>query len=209
MEINDSFMTEWRKNYIQMVIDAKYAITRKLREYISINGYMKPPKDGILMKMAKAIDTVVLKRDDEYWKNFDQERMQLFFKKPEYINSVCKVMCRDNPDLAVQLEGLRTMLISILIMDDISRATSKGALLDVLRDFCEIYKNNPNISDMDAMISYILNYTGLKNTEAIGTIPDEIRSTLDLGLKTNLIGFVQRYAKEYQNEDLNIGGHSL
>ena len=32
---------------------------------------------------------------------------------------------------------------------------SKQSLLSFLKDFLEIYRNNPNISDVDAMVQYI------------------------------------------------------
>ena len=64
-----------------------------------------------------------------------------------------------------------------------------------MRVFCEIYKENPEIGDVDAMIAFIQREKVIKSYRELDTISQEIRNDFELGFSENLKPFIQEYAK--------------
>ncbi len=80
--------------------------------------------------------------------------------------------------------------------------------MQVLRDFCQIYNDNPNISDVDAMIEFIKIEKPIDQIDELEKIPREIRDRLNLNLDENLKAFVEQYTSEYKKEE-SLGGPRL
>ena len=206
MELN---MEECKKAYVKMVQDARFSTFSKIKNYLSINGYMTTPKDGLLMKFAKKLDTIIYKYDNDYWKQFDEERTRSYYNKPDNVCYVANAMSKKNPEFKKQVYGLNDLYTCLSIMDGVAKYIHPKSLLDTLRDFCEIYSTNPDISDVDLMVRYLKDYSTLKNIRALDTIPQEVRDNLDLGIKENMGAYIQQYAKEYLHEELAVGGKGL
>ena len=84
--------------------------------------------------------------------------------------------------------------------------SSKQALLSDLKIFFEIYKENPQISDFDAMILYMAKAEVIEHLNYLYDIPQEIRDNINLNLDENLKTFVEQYAKDYLQEEISLGG---
>ena len=87
-------------------------------------------------------------------------------------------------------------------MSSMSDRFHKEWLLESLRIFCQIYKSNPDILDTDAMIEFINMAKPIHQFDELERLPREVRDRLDLHLDENLKPFVEQYANEYAEEDL-------
>lgn len=201
--MDDNFIKEWRKAYGIMANYALEQIMKEERKYVEPYFYADLTKPSILRRLTRTFDKVILKIEPE--KNIQMSLDYLARSNDTVIATMHKAI-KDNPDKADMLTALLKLHVALDFMLSAAGVASKQSLLSFLKDFLEIYRNNPSISDVDAMVQYIQKDGVIKSVESLNYLSQDVRDNLDLGLDEHLKAFVERYAKEYLQEDISLGG---
>lgn len=199
--MDDNFIKEWRKAYGIMADYALEQIKKEERKYVEPYIYADITKPSILNSLTTTFDKVILKIEPE--KNIQMSLDYLTRSNNTVIATMLEAI-KDNPDKADMLRALLNLHLSLDFMLSAPGVASKQSLLSFLKDFLDIYRNNPNISDVDAMVQYIQKEGVIKSTESLNYLSQDVRDNLDLGLDEHLKAFVERYAKEYLQEDISL-----
>lgn len=200
--MDKEFLTEWRKSYRAMIVYANDQIKKEIRQYIEAYVYAELNKPSIIRTIGN-IFSARLNIDE---KESNQAAFEVRVNHPSVIISDMEKAIKDNPDKADMLRALLDLFLATDFMISAANVSSEKWLLSVLKDFLDIYKNNLGISDVDAMVQYIQKEGVIKGAESLNYLSQDVRDNLDLGLDEHLKAFVERYAKEYLQEDISLGG---
>ncbi len=208
MEIDKEFFDNWRSSYAKMIDDALSNVCDNLAKDIRIYREENPPKMTKLQKFGRNLISTIFRCDDEFWKRVEENG----YKDDAALLGMSKEFAKNNPEYSKKQKGLYELGISLRLMRLTAKSATDKWLLRVLRDFCEIYNSNVNITDIDAMVSFIKKEEVIKDRylPLLDTIPNEIKETLDLNLDENLREFVQQFASTYaKEEEITLGGRKL
>lgn len=200
--MDKEFLTEWRKSYRAMIVYANDQIKKEIRQYIEAYVYADLNKPSII----RAIGNIFSARLNIDKNESNQAAFEVRVNHPSVIISDMQKAIKDNPDKADMLRALLDLFVATDFMISAANVSSEKWLLSVLKDFLDIYKNNLGISDVDAMVQYVQKEGVIKGAESLNYLSQDVRDNLDLGLDENLKAFVERYAKEYLQEDISLGG---
>jgi len=208
MEVDSYFLSRWRKSYVKMAKDALDRVTSDMSKDVHVYLQENPPKYGKLRLLNRKMLSTVLRLDENFWEKSDED----YYNFPPTIEAVALKMAKDNPEYAEKARGINVLFHALRIMNKFSDGVTDKWLLKALRYFCEIYQQDPNINDIDAMIAFINKAKVISNKnslQTLNTIPQEVKDSIDLNLDENLSTFVRQYAREYAMNDNSFGGKSI
>ncbi len=206
MEIDKNFLEKWKYYYVKMLQDAYNIVIKDLEKDVRYYKSLGLPEKKGLAKFNRKLLSTVFRLDDKFWDSVEENRMS----NDAGVLAIAAEIAKSNPEYAKKQDGLHQFAIAINFMNTIAASSTNKWLLRVLRDFCEIYQKNPNISDVDAMIEFMRVEDAVKTLDIIDTIPNDVRQSLDLNLDENLSRFVQQYASTYAKADeITFGGKRL
>ena len=183
-------IVKWRPYYEKLISDAIQRVVQKEKELIPSYIPEEPEELNIVEKAAKKIDTAITKEDGETW---DRSYHDLQYNDPVRIYSLMNKAMKEHPEEAGSLKGISLLYIALDIMKRTGENCSDRWLLNVLEDFYKIYEQDPTITDTEAMIRFMQKEEVIKSAGELGTIPHEIRESLDLNLDDNLKPFLEQY----------------
>ena len=204
--MDNNFIEEWRKAYGKMVADTINAIALVEEQYIKPYIIKEMENPCLLVRFGLFLDKHVSRVSDEQMKEWDKAYYIKAIYAIENNFHYLTLAQRDNPSKAEEIEGFLRFNNVILRMKAGVGLSSKQALLSDLKIFFEIYKENPQISDFDAMILYMAKAEVIEHLNYLYDIPQEIRDNINLNLDENLKAFVEQYAKDYLQEEISLGG---
>lgn len=204
--MDNNFIEVWREAYGKMITDTIKAIALAEEQYVKpyIINMMENP--SLLVRFGHFLDKHVSRVSDEQMKEWKKARYNKYIYEIEDNFHYLRLAQRDNPSKAEEIEGFLRFNTVILRMKAGVGISSKQALLSDLKIFFEIYKENPQISDMNAMIQYMARSGTTEHEDLINGISPEIRDNINLNLDENLKAFVEQYAKDYLHEEISLGG---
>ena len=200
--MDKELISNWRNAYYEMIVFANAQIKKEIRPYIEVYVYEELAKPSILRTIGKIL-SARLNQDE---KEGDQAAFEVRINHRSVIPVYMLHAIKDNPDKANMLTALLDLFLATDSMINAANVSSKHWLLSVLKEFLDIYKSNPKISDVDAMVQYIQKEGVIKDSESLNYLSQETRDNLDLGLDAHLKAFVEQYAREYLNEDISLRG---
>ena len=206
--MDKEFMKNWRKAYIKMLEDARKAVFQEEQIYARPYIYEEVHEPTKLSRFSAAIDRVVFRIDEEREKKSDNVLVDMLTEDTTKVNLVLRMNGKADSEKADLYNGLYFLYNAIEIMSSMSAISHKSWLLEALRDFCQIYGNNPDITDVDAMIEFIKLAKPIHQLDELERLPREVRDRLNLNLDENLKSFVEQYASEYTKEE-SLGGPKL
>lgn len=204
--MDNKFIEDWRKAYGKMITDTIKAIALAEEQYVKPYIINRMENPCLLVRFGAFLDKYVARASDEQRKEWEKTRYNQSIYSIENHFHYLDLAKRDNPSKAEEIEGFIRFNNVILRMKAGVGLSSKQALLSDLKIFFEIYKENPQISDMNAMIQYMARSGTTEREDLINGISPEIRDNINLNLDENLKAFVEQYAKEYLQEDISLGG---
>ena len=207
--MDDEFIKKWKPSYVKMIGDARQRVLQEEQKYAEPYIVEDVTKPNVLKDFAYKLDKVIFRLDDERIKKGKEAVVNWAVNNPTKINDFVRQAAKDAPEKADLLYGLFHLYNAIDVMNSSAQMAPKEWCLNVLKDFCEIYKNNPNTTDMDAMIQFIGIVQPTDHFDEINKIPREARDSIGLNFDENLKAFVQQYAKEYLKEDISFGNGSM
>ena len=206
--MDKEFMKNWRKAYIKMLEDARKAVFQEEQIYARPYIYEEVHEPTKLNRFLDSIDRVVFRIDEEREKKSDNVLVDMLTEDTTKVNLVLRMNGKADSEKADLYNGLYFLYNAIEIMSSMSAISHKSWLLEALRDFCQIYGNNPDITDVDAMIEFIKLVKPIHQLDELERLPREVRDRLNLNLDENLKSFVEQYASEYTKEE-SLGGPKL
>ena len=204
--MDNNFIEVWREAYGKMIIDTIKAIALAEEQYVKPYIISSMENPCLLVRFGAFLDKHVARVSDEQMKEWDKANYNRSIYSIENNFHYLRLAQRDNPSKAEEIEGFIRFNNVILRMKAGVGLSSKQALLSDLKIFFEIYKENPQISDMNAMIQYMARSGTTEKEDLINGISPEIRDNINLNLDENLKAFVEQYAKDYLQEEISLGG---
>ena len=206
MYMDNNFIEVWREAYGKMITDTIKAIALAEEQYVKPYIIKKMENPCLLVRFGTFLDKHVSRVSDEQMKEWDKAYYNKAIYAIENNFHYLTLAQRDNPSKAEEIEGFLRFNNVILRMKAGVGLSSKQALLSDLKIFFEIYKENPQISDMNAMIQYMARSGTTEKEDLINGISPEIRDNINLNLDENLKAFVEQYARDYLQEEISLGG---
>ena len=204
--MDNNFIEVWREAYGKMITDTIKAIALAEEQYVKPYIINKMENPCLLVRFGTFLDKHVSRVSDEQMKEWDKAYYNKAIYAIENHFHYLDLAKRDNPSKAKEIEGFLRFNSVILRMKAAANISSKQALLSDLKIFFEIYKENPQISDMNAMIQYMARSGTTEKEDLINGISPEIRDNINLNLDENLKAFVEQYARDYLQEEISLGG---
>ena len=204
--MDNNFIEVWRAAYKKMVADTIKAIALAEEQYVKPYIINRMENPCLLVRFGAFLDKYVARVSDEQMKEWDKANYNKSIYAIENHFHYLDLAKRDNPSKAKEIQGFMVFNAGILRMKAAANISSKQALLSDLKIFFEIYKENPQISDFDAMILYMAKAEVIEHLNYLYDIPQEIRDNINLNLDENLKAFVEQYAKDYLQEEISFGG---
>ena len=204
--MDNNFIEVWREAYKKMVADTINAIALVEEQYIKPYIIKKMENPCLLVRFGAFLDKYVARASDEQRKEWEKASYNNLIHGIDSNFHYLDFAKRDNPSKAKEIQGFMVFNVGILRMKAAANISSKQALLSDLKIFFEIYKENPQISDFDAMILYMAKAEVIEHLNYLYDIPQEIRDNINLNLDENLKAFVEQYAKDYLQEEILLRG---
>lgn len=207
MEIDEKFLDSWRETYARTIIRAFGNVVSEMKKDVDYYRELGVPTNTKFDDFLEKGLSVIFRLEPDFWERFHKEEAG-----PEIISSATYVIAKNNPEYAKKQRGLSKLFIGLDILKKTCQHITKKYSLTALRSFCEIYQQNPNISDVDAMVAFIKNEEVITNKSYLAdldTIPQELRDSLDLGLDEGLRAFVDQYSDQYSMDGSSLGGPKL
>lgn len=207
MEIDEKFLDSWRETYARTIIRAHENVVSEMKKDVDYYRELGVPTNTKFGDFLEKGLSVIFRLEPDYWERFHKEEAG-----PSVIYSATEVIAKNNPEYAKKQRGLSKLFLGMDILRKTCQHITKKYSLTALRSFCEIYQQNPNISDVDAMVAFIKKEEVITNKSYLAdldTIPQELRDSLDLGLDEGLRAFVDQYSDQYSMDGSSLGGPKL
>ena len=192
MNVPKVFLGNWREGYRKLIDDAHEAIVAEM--YKDFPPYVPdahPSEKTLLRRFTRRFKSSEGSWDD-FWAKIDLDDAHSMHAVTDLSDKLVNM----HPEFAAKHRGLKYLLMDLAMMRMTAEKCTDKWLMRVLKDFREIYRDNPGLCDYDALAAFVKLEELTKKPEqlrALDEVPRDICEGLDLGFDRNLKKYIDRY----------------